>query len=263
MDIAPPDPGSGRCLSIGGLSVLVTATPRTEPTVAELFGAARPHHEAPQLSLTVVDEPVDVPTGSPTETYDTLRIWRDGDRAVIDSGGGVSATVDSDHIDVRGQVPDHEFSIGLRRVLHHALAHLLSLNGRTVVHGAAVARGDVGLLLLGATGSGKSTCAYLAATAGWDVIADDLIALWVSDGVVLATGVPRSLSVPREVLAADEPGDDRDALHRDSRQRRRLARELRDTPCPVRGVAIVRHGNAGGSLEAASGADLMRFIVGS
>jgi len=73
------------------------------------------------------------------------------------------------------------------------LPRLLAARGAITIHAAAVATEGVGLLLLGASGAGKSTTtAALATTPGWDVFSDDMSILW--DGAVpvvapAATGV--------------------------------------------------------------------------
>ncbi|MDQ1727441.1 MAG: hypothetical protein QOK14_1486 [Frankiaceae bacterium] len=254
---------SGRCVSIAGVPFLVTASAATLATVAEMFAVAAEHPGPPALSLDVSDAPAAAPDSPPTESYGTSRLWREGDRLTFDSGCGVVATADSASISVRGRADGHAFAMGVRRSMHHCLAHALSLTGRAVLHGAAVARGSAAILLLGSTGSGKSTCTYLAAAAGWDVIADDLVALWDSGGAVLATGIPRSLNVPAEALSAGDEGDDGDALAGDARGRRRLPLPLLPEPRRVGAVAIIRHGRGPGHVTPASATDLVRFIVGS
>lgn len=246
----------------------MTASAATAATVRELFAVAQAHAGPARYTLDVTDDPIERPATAPSETYDTLLLWRDGDDLVVDSGAGVFAFADAAGIRVAGDVSGQRFAVGLRRAMHHALSHVLSLAGRVVVHGAAVARDGRAVLLLGSTGSGKSTCAYLAGAAGWDVLADDLVALWpggddlLAPTSVLATGVPRALAVPSDVLGGDG-GDDGDALTDDPRGRRRMSHALFAEPCRVGAVAIVRHGSGAGSLRPLAAAELMTFVIGS
>ncbi|MCU1675608.1 MAG: hypothetical protein JWM93_366 [Frankiales bacterium] len=256
---APPA-RDGRCVAIGGLAVLVRSSPSTAWTVDELLAPAEGHPGPARLTLDVSDEPATVPDGEPVESYGSIRIWRDGDRLVVDSGQGVVADADSCAITVRGAVSPSQFARGLRRCLHYAMAHLLTVNGRAVVHAAAVARDAHGLLLLGGTGAGKSTTAYLAASGGWTVVADDQVALWIDDGDVWATGVPRSLNVPADVLHAGEAADTRDALSHDARDRRRLLTPLDHRPVRIAAVALVRHGTGEGAVFPATQTDMFGFL---
>jgi hypothetical protein len=58
-----------------------------------------------------------------------------------------------------------------------ALGHALALTGASFLHGAAVIVDELPILLLGAAGSGKSTAAAAAITAGGQLVSDDSLIL--------------------------------------------------------------------------------------
>jgi hypothetical protein len=99
------------------------------------------------------------------------------------------------------------------RVVPLALAQALRPLGRYLVHGALLVADAAVVLVLGPTGTGKSTMAYAAAQAGWTVRSDDLTVLRDGpDGAILASGVPRRARVPEELgltATAAGPADGR------------------------------------------------------
>lgn len=70
--------------------------------------------------------------------------------------------------------------------------------GLVPLHAACVGSGGRGLLLLGASGAGKSTAILHCALAGLDVISED--SLFVTPDTLLATGVANFLHIRRESL---------------------------------------------------------------
>ncbi|MHB8817173.1 MAG: serine kinase [Steroidobacteraceae bacterium] len=66
------------------------------------------------------------------------------------------------------------------------------------LHAACVGSGGRGLLLLGASGAGKSTAMLHCALAGLDVVSED--SLFVSPGTLRATGVANFLHIRKESL---------------------------------------------------------------
>lgn len=65
----------------------------------------------------------------------------------------------------------------LTLILGSGLASSLYVNSAIPLHGAAICSAKGALLFLGASGRGKSTIALTAASAGWDVLTDDVISL--------------------------------------------------------------------------------------
>src|SRR5262245_39917856 len=58
-------------------------------------------------------------------------------------------------------------------ILQFLVLITITVKDRTPFHAALIGRGDAALLLVGTAGTGKSTLAYAAAQAGWDVLSDD------------------------------------------------------------------------------------------
>lgn len=63
----------------------------------------------------------------------------------------------------------------------------LNENPSTILHGTCVARGPAGVLILGASGSGKSALALQLIALGCELVADDQTCLSVESGVVTAS----------------------------------------------------------------------------
>jgi hypothetical protein len=74
------------------------------------------------------------------------------------------------------QLPAYESAAPLRSLL----SWWLQARDCLLVHAAAIARDDIGILLAGAGGSGKSTTALACLTAGWNYLGDDYCALRTS-----------------------------------------------------------------------------------
>jgi hypothetical protein len=92
---------------------------------------------------------------------------------------------------------------------------LLSHFDRHPIHASAIARGGRAVLLAGPSGAGKSTLAYLAHTAGIDVLSEDhvwvqlapTVRLWGAGGRTRVRLTPDASSHFPEVLQRSEPSD--------------------------------------------------------
>ena len=75
-----------------------------------------------------------------------------------------------------------------------------------LIHGAAVARNNKGIGLAGPSGSGKSTLTAGLLSAGFDYLADDMIALSAPDGAIVPWPLPLSIKPgSMEVIVARHP----------------------------------------------------------
>jgi Coenzyme PQQ synthesis protein D (PqqD) len=105
-----------------------------------------------------------------------LWLWRDG--LAVDSRGGAGALLDLLAWDVNQQ------------------AVRFAGPDRLLLHAAAVAAGEIGVLLSGPSGSGKSTLAGLLVRSGFDYLTDELVAVGRRTGLLY--GYPRALSLRSE-----------------------------------------------------------------
>jgi len=105
-----------------------------------------------------------------------LWLWRDG--LAVGSRGGAGALLDLLAWDVNQQ------------------AVRFAGPDRLLLHAAAVATGETGVLLSGPSGSGKSTLAGLLVRSGFDYLTDELVAVGRRTGLLY--GYPRALSIRSE-----------------------------------------------------------------
>src|SRR5262249_3072408 len=107
----------------------------------------------PSVEVVIDGAAVAPPAGVPDAGQWGCRFWHDEGRVVVAVRSGVlHATPSAAELHV--QLDDLDIVEDLVSI---ALAWLLAPLGRYVVHGAAIARDDVGLLVLGEPRAGKST----------------------------------------------------------------------------------------------------------
>jgi hypothetical protein len=251
---------SGRGIAIAGLPVrLVVAEPALIVEVDRLF-SPMPDHDGPYAAEIIfqADAP-GVPDREPDEVYEPILLWRDGDQLHLDSGGPLRARATPSEVVVGGVVGDGVLgALLLRRIVHHVIAHVLSLSGQLVAHGAAVGRNGQGILMLGASGSGKSSSSYLASLAGWSLLSDDLVVVAQGSSGLELIGVHRAVAVPPDVIEAEAVD-----IEHDLRDRRRPDVTLDARPHRLAAVALVGHGGEHGTVGRASGIDVANAFIGS
>jgi hypothetical protein len=227
--------------------------------VDRLF-APMPDHDGPYAADIVFQAQAPaVPDREPDEVYEPIVLWRDGDQLYLDSGGALRALATPSHVVIGGVAGDGALgALLLRRIVHHVIAHVLSLSGRLVAHGAAVGRQGQGILMLGASGSGKSSSSYLASLAGWSLLSDDLVVVARGANGPELIGVHRAIAVPPDVIEA-EAAD----IEHDLRDRRRPDVVLDARPHRLAAVVLVGHGGARGSVERVSGLEVASAFLGS
>lgn len=87
-----------------------------------------------------------------------------------------------------------------------AINHVARVRGFVPAHSALIGVEGVWMLLLGASGVGKSTSCLAASTAGHLVASDDTCLLRCDDGVLLGHGLPRAPSLPKAAHGLDSGG---------------------------------------------------------
>lgn len=141
------------------------------------------------------------------------------------------------------------------RVLPFCLAPPLLGAGAAVVHGAAIGRNGRAVIVLGASGSGKSTVAAAARAAGLSVLSDDVSVVWHA-GAWQVQGVARPVRVPSQLAPGSAPvsGDSRGRVSPDGWAVGGTA--------DLVGVVLVGHGDEG-SLTRADPVLVARTVVAS
>lgn len=107
------------------------------------------------------------------------RHWSDPDRLVIDFVD-IAWTETADGVVTFDRELPYEMEQHL--LLDHILPLVLARRGALVLHGAVIGRGDNSVVLVGATGAGKSTLTTFSWQKGWTVGGDD--------GAVITPGTP-------------------------------------------------------------------------
>lgn len=118
-----------------------------------------------------------------------LRVWRGADgghfRLLYDDG--VEFVVAGDASEVWGTWPDSStLADAATYLLGPVLGLVLRLRGTTCLHSSAVAVGTHAFALVGPAHAGKSTTAAAFAALGHPVLADDIVALTRTGGIVCA-----------------------------------------------------------------------------
>ncbi len=190
------------------------------------------------------------PDRPPDQQMEGYQAWENDGVIWIGQGDAV-VRVGADTVEVGGPIDTLQQEDLLDDLLQFGLAAVLTSDGRMVIHGAVVARGDEALVLVGASGKGKSTLAAAALLGDWDLLGDDLAIANPIEATIQA--VRRTPMVPGDLAAAHGLQGE---LAAGSRQRLQLPVEaLAHGPRRLIGVVAVDHGIDGG-IEPTAGAHL-------
>ena len=236
--VTPSSIRAGQVIDLAGIPTRVWAADlaRAE-AMASMLRAAYPASDPPTVEVRFEDGPAPEIPWSGDGPYEVRR-ERPG-LVHVRAAHGLVARVTADQVVVLGDAPD--LGAAFRPVFSFAMAHLLAMRDRSVLHAATLGVGDGCVLAFGPTGAGKSTVALCALQCGWPVLGDDLVALAPVGDRFLATALPRPIAAPRELVddgrAVLFPGDTRgrlelppDAITRGTR--------------PVLGLIVVAHADS-------------------
>jgi len=113
---------------------------------------------------------VGLPREDPDYEDDRVRIYREpAGQAVLAFAGG-AARIGPNELVIESRGP-----LDMDLLVFFAWPLLLSLRGRESLHGCVVERNGVGIAVVGAPGSGKSTAALGLIELGYRLVADDLV----------------------------------------------------------------------------------------
>ena len=252
----------GCSIDLVGLSTELAADDeRAARRCVSVLGAARSTDGEPRVWIRASTSAPTTPPNAPESRTPEFETWRPAPgELVLRHRSGLTAARTRTAIDIGGTAAS--FDASFRRTFLTALARLLTWNDLAVVHGGAIAAGERAVLVLGGTGAGKSTLAFSALRAGWNVLADDLVAVRRSGSSAVIAGVPRLLAVPSDVL--DDDSGTR-PIADDHRRRRELpADAVVSGWFPLVGVIVVAHSNdADGAVEPIDPHALLHTVLGA
>ncbi|MEE8603382.1 hypothetical protein [Euzebya tangerina] len=186
------------------------------------FGALPRSSAERVLQVELVRRPPAVPGRPPDHVDGPVQLWRDTGRLHLAHVSGGRATADDHVVLVGGNPPDDQLWKMVRQLLFSSLSWVLGRRDRLALHAAMASRADQTVLLLGPTGTGKSTIAVALCAAGWSLHADDLIIVERPDsGPATAVGMPKRMAIASDLasMAGDTlpvtgplPGDHRGRL---------------------------------------------------
>jgi hypothetical protein len=248
-----------RVLDIAGVPVRARATdPARDAALGATLVGFPSSVAAPWVDVAIDAREVDAPTRPPDDELVGVRFWTLPD--------GMVASTDGLLVEARGNravvhLADPERSDLVEGCLAMALTWLLAPHGRFVLHGAAVARGDRGILLLGHTGAGKSTAAAAALDAGWRLLGDDQVVVDASEHRLDVYGFHRAPAVPLELGASWAT---RGTVLDDPRARVELPRDVLATgKATIEAVVLLAHDGGDGALRPASAHAVLPLLLQS
>lgn len=132
-----------------------------------------------------------------------------------------------------------------RFVFYMALGAMYGYNGFEIVHAAAVAQNNSGVLIVGSPGSGKSTLVLSCLRAGMNHLADDVLFLAKDEGLVHIYAFPEDIGVREGTAELMSQFEFMQNLPEDERQKRPvdIQRHFRHqviSSCPVRLIVFLR-----------------------
>ena len=247
-------------VDVAGVAIAVSTTDDARRmAVVDALAGFPETVDPPAASITVDAAPATAPAGPPRAEELGFRFWIADDGVVASSMSAVLHVAGDDAAIHVAEDDDLDVVEGLVAV---ALAWLLAPRARYLVHGAAIARGGVGYLVLGESRAGKSTLAAGALEAGWAVLSDDLVVLAPDGAGISLFGVHRDPAIPMELGG---PVVERGTPLDGPRQRALLDRTVLTTGAvDLAGTIMVTHAtDANGTLTPASARRIVPLLLKS
>jgi len=136
----------------------------------------------------------------------------------------------------------------MRFVFYMVIGAMLGYDGYDIVHAAAVAEHNAGILIVGSPGSGKSTLVLSCLQAGMQHLADDVLFLFKDDQVVKVYAFPEDIGVRQGASKLLGQFEFMQRLPEDERHKRpvdvqRYFREQVVSSCPLRLMVFLHAAN--------------------
>ncbi len=243
-------------LDVGGVAVRVTGDERLASVVRRRFGSDEIETTA-EIELRFDSGSPAVPGREPDAVSADAELWWDPDALVL-RWCGVRATRCGPAVTITVPEQPHDDLLDAVDLLcQYGVAAAVAGPDRAVLHAAALARDGGAVVVVGSSGSGKSSLAAAAMATGWSLLADDLVVVRRTDVGLRVRGVRRPPMLPDELLSprhAEGPLDDR--------SRRQLpVGVLLDDERPVVGTVTVGHDPGDGSRDEVDLGDRVAMLV--
>ena len=261
----PQLPNLHRIVTLGDIPLRLVAADEAGTAALELtVGALAAGTELPLGTVRTGGPAPALPERPPDQVYDDRQVWLDQDDLLfLDLTGVVGRSGPTAAVIGGGEPGTDLAAIGIRRLFLCSVGHLLGFHDRFLVHAGAVTVDGRTVLVLGASGAGKSTVALAALEQGWPVLSDDLAILRRADDGIDVAGVPRPPTVPTDLQVALD-GAARPVAD-DPRDRAQLPPDVLSPGFRrVDAVLVVGHGSGPlGELTPVAGRDVHLLLVGS
>jgi hypothetical protein len=235
-----------RVVDIADVPLLFRATDASRTRILEQFLAGFPAAvQGAEASVRLGARLPAVPRRRADHVVDGFYVWAAGTTMHVRLESSVGAEAD-----------ETQAMIGIRVGFTHlfpaafffVVTHLLGLRDRFVVHAGALAHSGRAFLVLGGSGTGKSTLVGASLDSDWLPIADDMVVVRPGATGIELTGIRRAVAVPDDV--GTRPGHE--PMRGDPR-RRWIVPPAALAPgwFPVAGVINVAHGASPSGVLAA------------
>jgi hypothetical protein len=197
----------GCVLDLGGVGVDVRAPDAAGAiAISRLLQGAELHEGEAAITLRWQDAALPLPERPSDTPFPDLDLWHVSEGVAL-RYGPLTALASGRELLLGGPRNDspETLSLEFRRVFEPGITYLLSGFDRFMLHGAAIARGGDAIFVVGSTGRGKSTLAWAALQAGWELLSDDYVFVRPARGGYEACGLRKPISVPGEVLTNPPP----------------------------------------------------------
>jgi glycosyltransferase involved in cell wall biosynthesis len=195
---APPEL-STRVVEIAGVATRFQASDVERLRAVDSVIAGLPVHRGDHvLEVTFGTDATPTPEGRHDYADGAVRAWWRGDDLFL-THGRFAAHVGGTRAQLSG---DGEPGRAFRQLFPYVVTHLLASRDLYVLHAGAVQRGHHAVLVLGGTGSGKSTVVVGALRSGWTALADDLVVVRLGQEGPEVLGIAKPLAVPADIVEA-------------------------------------------------------------
>ncbi|MEO1062177.1 MAG: hypothetical protein AAFZ07_12220 [Actinomycetota bacterium] len=246
-------------LNAGGLVVEIDGASEHVEVVRERLGSIRAAGVERDVRLSIETGSAHLPDREADATAADADLWW-GDERLELTWCGVAARIEASTVVITvpaDRADEAETYDAIDRLTQYGIAAAVVGPQRALVHGAAFARCDRALVVVGSSGAGKSTLAAAAWQHGWSLLGDDLVVTRRQGEELTARGVLRPPLVPDGSVPAGTG-----TPVPDDRARRRLSPDvLSSAELPVAGIVVADHDGGPGRVDEIAAADRVPALL--